>query len=296
MNLLRRFLTPFQSCFRHLPSAEPQFSMARPQTQMRSTGPAASISTSTLKHKPSSSSRMPDTPTTLVSQLSSHDLKGMFASSEWVHGRRSPQSGGLKRQAAVRPETPPKKVPMESSFVANQKMTSSSPHLMASSLENQSQGGRRRTATPPVAYVTRQAGATSGPAVSATNALNLDIHVSRQSKPLPASPARPVFAEVLSASPSSMATSQLPVYSSDSSRSTSTRRRPNRTRQPGSRTPSFGSRRHGGMIAQLYPEYSSSDSDSDSIARSHDSVSTGHTGSTDNRTSRYARLLDAIGI
>lgn len=223
----------------------------------------------------------------------------------------------------MRPETPPKKLPMESSFVANQKTTSSSPHLvrsvsfyawlahvlltqfwksqpqMSSSFENQSQGGRRRTATPPVAYVTRQAGATSGPAVSATNALNLDIHVSRQSKPLPAiapSPARPVFAEVLSASPSSMATSQLPVYSSDSSRSTSTRRRPNRTRQPGSRTPSFGSRRHGGMISQLYPEYSSSDSDSDSIARSHDSVSTGHTGSTDNRTSRYARLLDAIGI
>ncbi|KAG8955613.1 hypothetical protein FRC04_007604 [Tulasnella sp. 424] len=275
--------------------------MARPQTQMRSTGPAASISTSTLKHKPSSSSRMPDTPTTLVGQLSSHDLRGIYTSSEWaIRGRQSPQSiRGLKQQAAVRPETPPKKLPMESSSVANQKMTSSSPHLMASSFENQSQGGRRRTATPPVAYVTRQAGATSGPAVSATNALNLDIHVSRQSKPLPAiapSPARPVFAEVLSASPSSMATSQLPVYSSDSSRSTSTRRRPNRTRQPGSRTPSFGSRRHGGMISQLYPEYSSSDSDSDSIARSHDSVSTGHTGSTDNRTSRYARLLDAIGI
>lgn len=168
---------------------------------------------------------------------------------------------------------------------------------MASSFENQSHGGRRRAATPPVAYVTRQAGATSGPAVSATNALNLDLHVSRQSKPLPAiapSPSRPVFAEVLSASPSSMATSELPVYSSDSSRSTSTRRR--RTRQPGSRTSSFGSRRHGGMISQLYPGYSSSDSDSDSIARSHDSVSTSHTGSTDNRTSRYARLLDAIGI
>lgn len=32
----------------------------------------------------------------------------------------------------MRPETPPKKLSMEGSFVANQKMTSSSPHLVRS--------------------------------------------------------------------------------------------------------------------------------------------------------------------
>ncbi|KAG9050910.1 hypothetical protein FS837_001084 [Tulasnella sp. UAMH 9824] len=275
--------------------------------KMRYTGQAASVS-STLKHKPSSSSRV-DTPSTLVVQLSSHDLSGSYAKDEKtllnISGRSSPQSSGLKRQAAVRPETPRNMLVTESRSAGIRKMPLPSQHSTTSSFENYSPKSRSGRIQGPVGYVPRQAGATKSPAVPPANALNLDMQGARQSKPLPAiepgklSPPRAVFTDVLSASPSSMATTELPVYSSDEEWSkrvppTQPRRREGRTRTR-TRTPSFGSRRQG-VIGELHPDSSSSESDTESIGKSQGSVSSGHSASTDNRTSRYARLLVAIGI
>lgn len=298
MNLLRRFFTPFQSCFRHVPP-EPQFSMTRAQQMRYTTGQAASIA-STLKHKPSSSSRA-DTPSTLVAQLSSHDLSGGYAKDEKillnVSGRQSPQSvGGLKRPTAVRPETPRGK---ESRSVGPRRVPPPSQHS-TSSFEKCSPKTRSGRLPATVSYVSRQAGAPKAPAVSPADSLNVGIQVARRSKPLPAidpsklsPPHAAVFTDALFESPDSMGTPELPVYSSDEEWS---KRRP-RTRFPGSRTrtPSFGSRRQG-VVGQLNPDSSSSESDTESIAKSQGSVSSGHTASTDNRTSRYARLLVAIGI
>ncbi|KAG8933793.1 hypothetical protein FRC00_012789 [Tulasnella sp. 408] len=274
--------------------------------QMRYTGQAASVS-STLKHKPSSTGSRADTPSTLVAQLSSHDLSGSYAKDEKVllniSGRSSPQSSGLNRQAAVRPETPRNMLPMESRGANIRKIA------LSSQRSNSSPKSRSGRLNGPVGYVPRQAGATKSPAVTPANALNPDTQGARQSKPLPAiepgmlSPPHAVFADVLSASPSSMATTELPVYSSDEEWSkrvppTEPRRpeRQTRTRtRTRTRTPSFGSRRQG-VIGELHPDSSSSESDTESIGKSQGSVSSGHSASTDNRTSRYARLLVAIGI
>ncbi|KIO20110.1 hypothetical protein M407DRAFT_140647 [Tulasnella calospora MUT 4182] len=180
------------------------------------------------------------------------------------------------------------------------KVQLTSQNSMASSIEKDSPVPRSRRLHGPVRYVPHQVGAPKAPAVLPANALNLDIPAARQSKPLPAidpsklsPPHAAVFTDALFESPDSMGTPELPVYSSDEEWS---KRRP-RTRFPGSRTrtPSFGSRRQG-VVGQLNPDSSSSESETESIAKSQGSVSSGHTASTDNRTSRYARLLVAIGI
>ncbi|KAG8930218.1 hypothetical protein FRC01_003139 [Tulasnella sp. 417] len=275
--------------------------------QMHYPGQAASF-TSTLRHKPSSSTRV-DTPSTLVAQLSSHDLKGSYANDEKmllnISGRQSPQSSGLKRPATVRPETPRNMARKESrglqpSHSAGGLRKAPSQHSMASSLEKNSPRARSARLHGPVGYVARPTVATNAPAVPPEDELDLKIRV-RRSKPLPEidpsklSPHQPIFADVLSESPYSMASAELPVYSSGEEWS---KRRPSargpipRSRTP---TPTNGSRRQG-VFGRPSPYSSSSESDTESIAKSQGSVSSGHTASTDNRSSRYARLLVAIGI
>ncbi|KAG9008677.1 hypothetical protein FRB90_008779 [Tulasnella sp. 427] len=273
--------------------------------QMYHTGPAVSVKSSKPKAASATSSRA-GTPSTLVAQPSANDLKGNYHKDETmllnISGRHSPV-GGLKQTAAGRHETgrTGRRSPAQNhNLVANQKVPPVSKQSTASSSESRFRKERPRRGSPPAITITRPLEITKGPAVSTTNALNLAVPKARQSKPLPVidptklSPVVAKFAEFISASPSSMATADLPVYSDEEGPSVRNFSRPN-SRQRVCRTPSFGSRRQG-VIGELYHGSSSSDSDSDSISKSLDSVSTAHSGSVDNRSSRYNRLLLAIGL
>ncbi|KAG9051161.1 hypothetical protein FS837_011276 [Tulasnella sp. UAMH 9824] len=246
---------------------EPQFTIT-PAPQMRYTSQAASI-TSKLKHKASSSSRA-DNPSTRMAQRSPRDSSGSDFQSEKIlfniGGRQPPQSSSSKRPAAVSPP--------EFKLAGTRKVQQTIQRSTASSFKIDSPKARSSGLPGTAGYVSPQAGAIKATAVPQAAALDAEIRVGRQSKPLPTiepgklSPPHAHFADVLSAPSLSIATSKSRTCSSD--KAWSKRHSHTPRPDPQTRTPSLSSRRQG-VIDQTQGS-EEEESDTQSIARSEGSV------------------------